>query len=333
MEKEQEQIIIYEAENGQTQIDVAFKAETVWLTQAQMITLFDSSKANISEHIKHIIDSGELDEEATVRKFRTVQKEGSRDVARSRLHYNLDMIISVGYRVNSKRGILFRQWANKILKEYLLQGYAVNEKLLQERTQQLQELKNVVQLQEKVISEYPLNTDESTGLIKIIAQYSRALDLLDDYDHQRLSLPEQGSQEVFKISYDEARKAIDELGRQTKFEGLFGREKDDSFKGSLENIYQTFAGEDLYPTIEEKAAHLLYFVVKNHSFSDGNKRIAAYLFVWFLDRNNILFTKYGSKVIPDNTLVALTLLIAESNPNEKDMMIKVIVNLISRTHI
>lgn len=176
------------------------------------------------------------------------------------------MIISVGYRVKSKRGTQFRIWANKILKEYLLLGYAINGKLLQERTQQLQELKNVVQLQEKVISEYPLNTDESASLIKIIAQYSRALELLDDYDHQRLSLPEQGSQEVYKISYDQARKAIDELGRQTKFEGVFEIEKDDSFKGSLENIYQTFASEDLYPTIEEKAAHLLYFVVKNHSF-------------------------------------------------------------------
>lgn len=333
MINEQEQILIYEAEDGQTQIDVTLEGETVWLTQSQMITLFDSSKANISEHIKHILSSGELDEGATVRNFRTVQKEGNRNVTRSRLHYNLDMIISVGYRVNSKRGVLFRQWANKVLKEYLLQGYAINEKLLQERTQQLQELKNVVQLQEKVISEYPLNTDESAGLVKIIAQYSRALEFLDDYDHQRLGIPEQGSQEVFKISYDQARKAIDELGRQTKFEGLFGREKDDSFKGSLENIYQTFGGEDLYPTIEEKAAHLLYFVVKNHSFSDGNKRIAAYLFVWFLDRNNILLTKTGSKVITDNALVALTLLIAESYPSEKDMMIKVIVNLISKTHI
>ena len=201
-----EQILIYETENGQTQIDVTLKAETVWLTQTQMITLFDSSKANISEHIKHILSSSELEEAATVRKFRTVQKEGNREVTRSRLHYNLDMIISVGYRVNSKRGILFRQWATKILKEYLLQGFAINEKLLQERTQQLQELKNVVQLQEKVISEYPLNTDESAGLIKIIAQYSRALDLLDDYDHQRLSLPEQGSYEVYKITYEEAKK-------------------------------------------------------------------------------------------------------------------------------
>ncbi|TDN83500.1 Fic/DOC family protein [Salegentibacter sp. 24] len=330
MESQQDQILIYKTETGQTQIDVRLEEETVWLTQAQMIALFESSKANISEHIKHIFSSGELDDNSTVRKFRTVQREGKREVARDRMHYNLDVVISVGYRVNSKRGILFRQWANKVLKEFLLQGYSINEKILREKTRQLDELKNVVRLQEKVISEHDLNTDESVGLIKIIAQYSRALDLLDDYDHQRLEVPEEGSREVFQITYNEARKAIDELGRQTKFEGLFGREKDDSFKGSLENIYQTFGGEDLYPTTEEKAAHLLYFVVKNHSFSDGNKRIAAFLFVWFLDRNQILYTQTGNKVIPDNALVALTLLIAESHPGDKEMMIKVIVNLISR---
>ncbi|MBZ9630974.1 virulence protein RhuM/Fic/DOC family protein [Salegentibacter sp. LM13S] len=330
MESQQDQILIYKTEAGQTQIDVRLEEETVWLTQAQMIVLFESSKANISEHIKHIFSSGELDDNSTVRKFRTVQREGKREVARDRMHYNLDVVISVGYRVNSKRGILFRQWANKVLKEFLLQGYSINEKILREKTRQLEELKNVVRLQEKVISEHELNTDESAGLIKIIAQYSRALDLLDDYDHQRLEVPEEGSREVFQITYSEARKAIDELGRQTKFEGLFGREKDDSFKGSLENIYQTFGGEDLYPTTEEKAAHLLYFVVKNHSFSDGNKRIAAFLFVWFLDRNQILYTQTGNKVIPDNALVALTLLIAESHPGDKEMMIKVIVNLISR---
>ena len=330
MESQQDQILIYKTETGQTQIDVRLVEETVWLTQAQMIALFESSKANISEHIKHIFSSGELDDNSTVRKFRTVQREGKREVARDRMHYNLDVVISVGYRVNSKRGILFRQWANKVLKEFLLQGYSINEKMLREKSRQLEELKNVVRLQEKVISEHDLNTDESVGLIKIIAQYSRALDLLDDYDHQRLEVPEEGSREVFQITYNEARKAIDELGRQTKFEGLFGREKDDSFKGSLENIYQTFGGEDLYPTTEEKAAHLLYFVVKNHSFSDGNKRIAAFLFVWFLDRNQILYTHTGSKVIPDNALVALTLLIAESHPGDKEMMIKVIVNLISR---
>ena len=330
MESQQDQILIYKTETGQTQIDVRLVEETVWLTQAQMIALFESSKANISEHIKHIFSSGELDDNSTVRKFRTVQREGKREVARDRMHYNLDVVISVGYRVNSKRGILFRQWANKVLKEFLLQGYSINEKMLREKSRQLEELKNVVRLQEKVISEHDLNTDESVGLIKIIAQYSRALDLLDDYDHQRLEVPEEGSREVFQITYNEARKAIDELGRQTKFEGLFGREKDDSFKGSLENIYQTFGGEDLYPTTEEKAAHLLYFVVKNHSFSDGNKRIAAFLFVWFMDRNQILYTQTGNKVIPDNALVALTLLIAESHPGDKEMMIKVIVNLISR---
>jgi prophage maintenance system killer protein len=330
MESQQDQILIYKTETGQTQIDVRLEEETVWLTQAQMIALFESSKANISEHIKHIFSSGELDDNSTVRKFRTVQREGKREVARDRMHYNLDVVISAGYRVNSKRGILFRQWANKILKDYLIKGYSINEKILQEKTRQLEELKNVVRLQEKVISEHDLNTDESAGLIKIIAQYSRALDLLDDYDHQRLEVPEEGSREVFQITYNESRKAIDELGRQTKFEGLFGREKDDSFKGSLENIYQTFGGEDLYPTTEEKAAHLLYFVVKNHSFSDGNKRIAAFLFVWFLDRNQILYTQTGNKVIPDNALVALTLLIAESHPGDKEMMIKVIVNLISR---
>jgi prophage maintenance system killer protein len=330
MESQQDQILIYKTETGQTQIDVRLEEETVWLTQAQMIALFESSKANISEHIKHIFSSGELDDNSTVRKFRTVQREGKREVARDRMHYNLDVVISVGYRVNSKRGILFRQWANKILKDYLIKGYSINEKILQEKTRQLEELKNVVRLQEKVISEHDLNTDESAGIIKIIAQYSRALDLLDDYDHQRLEVPEEGSREVFQITYNESRKAIDELGRQTKFEGLFGREKDDSFKGSLENIYQTFGGEDLYPTTEEKAAHLLYFVVKNHSFSDGNKRIAAFLFVWFLDRNQILYTQTGNKVIPDNALVALTLLIAESHPGDKEMMIKVIVNLISR---
>ncbi|SFG21856.1 Fic/DOC family protein [Salegentibacter agarivorans] len=330
MKSQQDQILIYKTETGQTQIDVRLEEETVWLTQAQMIALFESSKANISEHLKHIFSSGELDDNSTVRKFRTVQREGKREVARDRMHYNLDVVISVGYRVNSKRGILFRQWANKVLKEFLLQGYSINEKILREKTRQLEELKNVVRLQEKVISENHLNTDESAGLIKIIAQYSRALDLLDDYDHQRLEVPEEGSLEVFQITYSEARKAIDELGRQTKFEGLFGREKDDSFKGSLENIYQTFGGEDLYPTTEEKAAHLLYFVVKNHSFSDGNKRIAAFLFVWFLDRNQMLYTQTGNKVIPDNALVALSLLIAESHPSDKEMMIKVIVNLISR---
>ncbi|MBL4905770.1 MAG: Fic family protein, partial [Flavobacteriaceae bacterium] len=194
--------------------------------------------------------------------------------------------------------------------------------------QKLKEFKKIVQLQEKVISEYKLETDEAQGLIKVIANYSRALDLLDDYDHQRLIIPKTENVVAVKINYDEARNAIDELGKQTKFKGLFGKEKDDSFKGSLENIYQTFDGVELYKTIEEKAAHLLYFVVKNHSFTDGNKRIAAFLFIWFLERNNMLYDVEGNKILADSTLVALTLMLAQSNPNEKNMMIKVIINLL-----
>tara|TARA_R110001583_G_C5665063_1_gene410001 strand:+ start:5904 stop:6896 length:993 start_codon:yes stop_codon:yes gene_type:complete len=326
--KEQEQIIIYQAEDGQTQIDVQLKEETIWLTQKQMSELFEKDSDTIGLHLKNIFKSKELYKNATTEKYSVVQQEGGRNVKRNISHYNLDAIISVGYRVNSRRGTQFRIWANKILKEYLVQGYAINEKLLKESNQKLNEFKKIVQLQEKVISEYQLETDEAQGLIKVIANYSKALDLLDDYDHQRLTIPKKEYVEAVKINYNEARNAIDELGKQTKFEGLFGKEKDDSFKGSLENIYQTFDGVELYKTIEEKAAHLLYFVVKNHSFTDGNKRIAAFLFVWFLERNNILYDAEGKKIISDSTLVALTLMLAQSNPNDKDMMVKVIINLL-----
>ena len=239
----------------------------------------------------------------------------------------MDVIISVGYRVKSKRGTQFRIWANKILKDYLIKGYAVNEKRLKESNERLEELKKLVQIQDRVAREYALASDETAGLIRIISSYASALDLLDDYDHQRLQISGDSEKPAIRISYKDARTAIDELGKQTEFEGLFGREKDDSFKGSLENIFQTFDGKDLYPSIEEKAAHLLYFVVKNHSFTDGNKRIAAFLFIWFMDINDILFSESGEKTIADETLVALTLMIAESNPKDKDMMIKVIVNL------
>uniref|UniRef100_UPI00404ACACA RhuM family protein n=1 Tax=Gelidibacter sp. TaxID=2018083 RepID=UPI00404ACACA len=326
---EQEQIVIYQAKDGQTQIDVQLKEDTIWLTQKQMAELFDKDSDTIGLHLKNIFKSKELDKNATTEKYSVVQQEGNRNIKRNILHYNLDAIISVGYRVNSKRGTQFRIWANQILKDYLIKGFAVNEKRLQQTTQQLQELKKVVQLQEKVITEYHLETDEAQGLIKVIASYSTALDLLDDYDHQRLKLPTTNTAEVVKINYTEARNAINQLGKQTKFEGLFGKEKDDSFKGSLENIYQTFDGIELYRTIEEKAAHLLYFVVKNHSFTDGNKRIAAFLFVWFLERNKLLYQSNGTKIIADSTLVALTLMIAQSDPNEKNMMIKVIVNLLA----
>jgi len=326
--KEQDQIEIYQAKDGSTQIEVKFEQETVWLTQDQMATLFGKGRSTITEHILNVYSEKELEQEATSRKYRQVRKEGNRTVERVIEHYNLDVIISVGYRVKSARGTQFRIWANKILKDYLLEGYVINEKRLQQKTAQLESLKKVVALQEKVLTDNALNTNETQGLIHVISQYSKALDILDDYDHQRLKIPESKHNEIFKIGYDEAKKAIEELGKQTKFEGLFGKEKDDSFKGSLNHIYQTFDGKDLYASIEEKAAHLLYFVVKNHSFTDGNKRIAAFLFVWFLERNNILLNQKGLRRISDNTLVALTLMIAESHPNDKDMMVKVVVNLL-----
>lgn len=324
-------VVIYQSGSNQIEVSVQLDKDTVWLNQEQLTTLFERDRTVIGRHIKNIFKEGELKEEEVCADFAHTTKHGAvkgKTQTQSVKYYNLDVIISVGYRVKSVRGTQFRIWANTILKDYLVKGYAVNEKLLKEKNQQLQELKKVIELQEHVISEYHLENDEAQGLIKVIAGYAKALDLLDDYDHQRLQLPEKESAEIVKIEYTEAKKAIEELGKQTKFEGLFGKEKDDSFKGSLENIYQTFDGIDLYKTTEEKAAHLLYFVIKNHSFTDGNKRIAAFLFVWFLERNKLLYKPNGNKVVTDNTLVALTLMIAQSNPNDKDMMIKVVVNLL-----
>lgn len=315
--------------NVEFQIIIDGESDTVWATEEQIVSLFGKARRTIGEHIKNIYEEGELEKASTWREFRQVQMEGNRTVSRKVSLYNLDVIISVGYRVKSKTGTKFRIWANKVIKDYLIKGFSINERLLRERTRQLTELKEVVRLQEKVISAYKLDTDESIGLINIIAQYSKALDLLDRYDHQRLVIPEEEYREAIRINYYEARNSINQLGKLTNFEGLFGREKDESFKGTIENIYQTFEGKDLYPTLKEKAAHLLYFVVKNHSFADGNKRIAAYLFIWFLDKNKILYTPEGRIAIPESTLVALTLLIAESDPNEKEMMIKVIVNLLA----
>lgn len=320
-----QEIIIYEAIDNQIEVQVQFDGETMWLTQSQLCELFEQTKQNISLHINNCFKEGELDADSVVKESLITASDGKKYRTKS---YNLDVIISVGYRVKSKRGTQFRIWANQVLKNYLVQGYAINEKRLQQKTHQLEALKKVVALQERVLTDYTLDTNETQGLIHVISQYSKALDILDDYDHQRLEIPKSKQKEVFKINYDEARKAIDQLGKQTHFKGLFGKEKDDSFKGSLANIYQTFDGKDLYPSLEEKAAHLLYFIVKNHSFTDGNKRIAAFLFVWFLERNKLLINKQGFKCISDNTLVALTLMIAESHPSDKDMMVKVITNLL-----
>lgn len=322
------EIEIYKGKDNQTQIEVKFEGDTVWLTQSQIVLLFGSSKANISEHTKHIFDEGELDKNQTVRKFRTVQTEGKKKVTRELDHYNLDLIISIGYRINSKQGTQFRQWATQRLKDYLVKGYAINEKRLKETENKFQELKQAVSLLESISNTKELSGNEAQGLLKVLSDYSFALDILDQYDHQTLEIKETNNQEIFRISYKEAKSAIEGLKKKFGGSSLFGNEKDKSFQGSLVGIYQTFDSKELYPFIEEKAAHLLYFVVKNHSFSDGNKRIAAFLFVWFLERNNLLYHQ-GKKVIDDNALVAITLMIAESKSDDKDMMVKVITNLIN----
>ncbi|KAA2239812.1 cytochrome C biogenesis protein CycH [Chitinophaga agrisoli] len=326
---ENSQIVIYQTADGETAIDVTVDSDTIWLTQAQIVALFQSSKANISEHIKHIFNSNELNKEATVRIFRTVQKEGRRIVTRELEHYNLDMIISVGYRVNSIRGTQFRIWANKVLKEYLIKGYSLNEKRLQEKNGRFEILKQTVRLMGNVLDNSELSSDEANGLLKVLTDYTYALDILDKYDHRTLIIEAIHIRQIFIATYEDAMKAIHGLANKFGGSGLFGNEKDESFRSSIATIYQTFGGQELYPSVEEKAANLLYFVVKNHSFSDGNKRIAAFLFVWFLEKNNILYRLDGTKRIADNALVALTLMIAESNPDEKEVIVQVVVSLIN----
>ena len=323
-------IVIYQSEDGKTQLNVKLEGETVWLSQSQMSELFQTDRTVINRHIKNIYKSGELDEKATCAKNTQVRLEGNRTVTRNIPYYNLDVIISVGYRVNSIRGTRFRQWANSVLKQYLIKGYAVNEQI---RKQQIVELRQLVQVMGRTIQQQPVPvTEESNTLLNVVIDYTYALDTLDNYDYQRLSIAKTTKEESFHATYDNAMREIDML--RNKFGGsvLFGNEKDDSFKSSIGQIYQTFGGEELYPSVEEKAAMLLYLVTKNHSFSDGNKRIAATLFLWFMNNNGILYREDGSKRIADNTLVALTLMIAESRTEEKDVMVKVVVNLINRSN-
>lgn len=323
------EIIIYQAPDGQTSIDVKLENETLWLSQRLMADLFDKDTDTIGLHIKNIFKEKELDKKATTEENSVVQKEGKRNVTRKVVFYNLDVILSVGYRVSSHKGTQFRIWANKVLKDYLTKGFVINEKRVKEQGKQLEELKQTVNLLGNVVKNKTLNSDEATGLLKVITDYTYALDILDQYDHQVLEIQSTTREELFQITYPEAIKAIKGLHSKFGSSSLFGNEKDESFQGSLAAIYQTFGGQDLYPSVEEKAAHLLYFVTKNHSFSDGNKRIAAFLFVWFLEKNGILYTNTGAKRIADNALVALTLMIAESKPVEKEIMVKVVVNLIN----
>ena len=295
--------------SGKTNIEVTVSPEqdTVWLTQKQMGQLFDVRQATISEHIANILSSGELDE--TSIGFSDKSSGGRKPRV-----YNLDMILSVGYRVNSKRGIEFRKWANTVLKDYIFRGYAVNDN-------RMKQLGEVVRLMKRTQESL-----DSKQVLTVIENYSRALELLDDYDHQTMKRPK-GTSSTYVLTYEECRRVIDQM-KYGKESELFGTEKDDSFKGSIGNIYQSFAGQEIYPSLQEKAANLLYFVTKNHSFWDGNKRIAATMFLYFLDINGILYDEAGDKRLDDHTLVALTIMIAESKPEEKEMMISVIMNCI-----
>ena len=290
-------------------VPVSWEQEMVWLTRSQMAKLFERDVKTIGKHINNALKE-ELDR-STVANFATVQMEGGREVERNIEHYNLDMIISVGYRVKSTRGVQFRKWANSVLKQYILQGYAVN-------NNRIAQLGEVIQIMKRT-----QNALDSQQVLNVIQKYSKALELLDSYDHQNMERPK-GNTATYELTYEECMEVISQM-RFGAESDLFGKEKDDSFKGSIGNIYQSFAGQELYQTLEEKAAHLLYFVTKNHSFLDGNKRIAATMFLYFLDKNGVLFID-DEKQIDDHTLVALTIMIAESKPEEKEMMITVVMN-------
>ena len=333
MEKEyrhNNKVAIYRSADGETQLSVEIDKDTVWLNANQMAELFGRDSKTIRKHINNAIRE-ELAGEVVVAKISTTTQHGAME-AKSQTHdvnfYNLDVIISVGYRVKSKNGVDFRRWANKVLKEYLVKGYAVNKSISERHYTELKQL--VAVLSRTIRAQETLSSEDAVNLVEVISDYTYALDTLDKYDYQELSIERTTNEEKFHATYEGAMQAINEL--KNKFGGSkwFANEKDDSFKSSVGQIYQTFDGVELYPSVEEKAAMLLYLVVKNHSFSDGNKRIAAMLFLWFLDRNGILYSPNGGKRIADNTLVALTLMIAESRTEEKDVMVKVVVNLINK---
>ena len=322
-------LVIYEAPDGTIALDVRLEGESVWLTQAQMAELFQKDRTVIGRHIQNVYREGELERESTCAKVAHVGQVTDQQYETTL--YNLDVIISVGYRVKSLRGVQFRQWATKLLREYLLKGFVANQAYL---VQHYEDLKTVVQLLERTRSACEEGrTEETEALFSLVVDYTYALDTLDRYDYQNLTVAETTNEERFKATYEEAMAAIALLKEKFGANRWFAHEKDDSFKSSLGQLYQTFDGIDLYPSVEEKAAILLYLVVKNHSFSDGNKRIAATLFLWFMEKNKILYAPDGRKRISDGTLVALTLLIAESRTEEKDVILKVVVNLINQRNI
>lgn len=318
-------IEIYRSQDGSVQLNVKLENETVWLSANQMAMLFDRDAKTIRKHINNVFADGELTKESNTHFLRVANSD------KPVPFYNLDVIISVGYRVKSQQGVQFRRWATSVLKQYLIKGYAINQQIKLDR---YNELKDVVRLMSRAVGlQDKVTTDEYSGLFNVISDYVYALDTLDQYDYQSLSISKTTKEESFRATYDNAMEAINALKEKFGGSKWFANEKDDSFKSSIGQIYQTFGGEELYPSVEEKAAMLLYLVVKNHSFSDGNKRIAAMLFLWFLNNNRVLYAEDGHKRIADNTLVALTLMIAESRTEEKDVMVKVVVNLINRENL
>ena len=319
---EHKEIALYRSKDGSIQLDVQLEKETIWLSLNQMASLFERDKSVISRHLRNVYKEAELDREATVAKYATVQNEGGRSVKRDIDYYNLDAIISVGYRVNSKRGTEFRIWATGVLKQHLIQGYSVNEK-------RLEDLKKTLKLASDISRRKELSGDEGAAILQTISDYAYALDLLDDYDHQRVALRETSERETVPIDRDEVIQLVDQMRSKYDASQIFGVELNDSLESSLGAVMQTFDGKDLYPSVEEKAANLLYFMVKNHSFIDGNKRIAAVTFLRFAEKNGLIYDSEGNRRIADNALVAMTLMIAESDPKEKEVITTMLTNLIA----
>ena len=323
------QIEIYQTKDKQTEVEVSFQEETVWLTQKQMAELFGRDRVAVTQHLGNIFKEKELNKKSVCKDFLHTAADGKSYKTK---YYNLDVIISVGYRVKSKRGTQFRQWATQRLKDYLVKGYTLNEKRLQQVLQNMQQLEQAVKLIQQSGNSGQLNITEAKGLLDIITNYTHSFILLNQFDSNNLPDEKLNENITYEIAYSEAIKAITELKKQLvkkkEASGLFGNERDRGFESTLNSVVQTFGGEYLYKSIEEQAAHLLYFVIKNHPFTDGNKRIGAFLFVWFLEKNKHRFKKSGELKINDNALVALALLVAQSNPDDKELMIKLVVNLI-----
>ena len=315
-------IVLYRSRDGAVQLDVPLQKETIWLSQKQMAQLFEKDSDTIGLHVRNAFKEGELQESATTEDSSVVQTEGTRRVTRNIRFYNLDVVISVGYRVKSRRGTEFRIWATNVLRQHLIQGYSVNEK-------RLKALKQTLRIAADISRRKLLTGDEASALLQTVSDYSHALDLLDDYDHQRVAVRKTSQRKALPVSYEEVVGLVDQMRDRFGNSAVFGREKDESLHSSLNAVMQGFNGKDLYPSVEEKAAHLLYFLVKNHSFVDGNKRIAAAVFLRFAEKNRLLFDPEGRKRIADNALVAMTLMIAESKPKEKNVITAMLANLIA----